>query len=225
MRAMILAAGRGERLRPLTARLPKALVPVGGKPLIEHHIEKLAAAGIRELVINLSWLGEQIEAHLGDGVRHGVAIRWSHEPEPLETGGGIRQALPWLGGEPFAVISADIWSDYHYDRLLAGVTMTNDAHLVLVPNPPHNPGGDYRLDQGARVRAKDADGPNLTFSGIAVVAPALVRDFSPDTAFPLREALAKAIARGRVSGEMHGGRWSDVGTPERLAELRLHLGH
>ena len=220
---MILAAGRGARLRPLTERLPKALVPVGGKSLIEHHIDKLAAAGIRELVINLSWLGEQIEAHLGDGVRHGVAIRWSHEPELLETGGGIRQALPWLGEEPFAVISADIWSDYPYDRLLAGLTMTADAHLVLVPNPGHNPGGDYRLDQGARVHAKDADGPSLTFSGIAVVAPALVRDFSPGTAFPLREALAEAIAQGRVSGEVHGGRWSDVGTPERLAELRLHL--
>ena len=221
---MILAAGRGERLRPLTARLPKALVPVGGKPLIEHHIEKLAAAGIRELVINLSWLGGQIEEYLGDGGRFGVAIRWSREPEPLETGGGIRQALAWLGDEPFVVISADVWSDYHYDRLLNGLSTAADARLVLVPNPVHNPEGDYLLDPGARVRAREVGAPSLTFSGIAVIAPALVRGFPPDIAFPLREALAEPIARSRVTGEVHGGHWSDAGTPERLAELRSHLG-
>ena len=193
---MILAAGRGERLRPLTMQLPKALVPAGGKPLIEYHLEKLAAAGIRELVINLSWLGEQIEAHLGDGARFGVNIRWSREMELLETGGGIRQALPWLGEEPFAVISADVWSDYDYRR----------------------------LPQVLPVRARQAGRAALTFSGIAVIAPALVREFPPATAFPLREALAAAIAADGVRGDIHPGCWSDVGTPERLADLRLRLG-
>lgn len=224
MRAMILAAGRGERLRPLTERLPKALIPVGGKPLIEYHLEKLAAAGIRELVINLFWLGEQIEAHLGDGARFGVAIQWSHEPELLETGGGIRRALPMLGDAPFAVISADVWSDYDYRRLPRALAAGGQAHMVLVANPAHNPGGDYRLDGAARVRAKSADEPSLTFSGMAVVAPALVRDFPAGVAFPLREAFAGAIAVAGVSGECHPGRWSDVGTPERLAELRHQLG-
>jgi MurNAc alpha-1-phosphate uridylyltransferase len=220
---MILAAGRGSRLRPLTDHLPKALVPVADKPLIEHHVAKLAAAGIRELVINLSWLGEQIEAHLGDGARFGVAIRWSREPELLETGGGIRQALPWLGEEPFAVISADIWSDFGYQQLPRTLAADTRAHLVLVANPAHNPSGDYRLCGDARVRAKNARAETLTFSGIALIAPALVREFPPGTAFPLREALAAAIAAGRVSGEIHRGRWSDVGTPERLDELRREL--
>lgn len=221
---MILAAGRGSRLRPLTDGLPKALVPVGEKPLIEHHIEKLAAVGIRELVINLSWLGEQIEARLGDGARFGVAIRWSREPELLETGGGIRQALPWLGEEPFAVISADIWSDYDYHHLPSTLAADTRAHLVLVANPEHNRVGDYRLDGDARVRQKSAAEESLTFSGIAVITPALVRDFPSGAAFPLRNALAAAIAGGRVCGEVHRGRWSDVGTPERLAELRHQLG-
>jgi MurNAc alpha-1-phosphate uridylyltransferase len=221
---MILAAGRGERLRPLTMRLPKALVPAGGKPLIEYHLEKLAAAGIRELVINLSWLGEQIEERLGDGARFGITIRWSRETEPLETGGGIRQALPWLGEEPFAVISADIWSDYDYRRLPRVLPADARAHLVLVPNPAHHPDGDYRLDGAARVRARQAGRAALTFSGIAVIAPALVREFPPGTAFPLREALAAAIAADAVHGEIHRGCWSDIGTPERLADLRLRLG-
>lgn len=221
---MILAAGLGRRLRPLTERLPKALIPVGGKPLIEYHLEKLAAAGIRELVINLSWLGDQIEAHLGDGARFGVAIQWSREPELLETGGGIRRALPMLGDEPLAVISADVWSDYDYRRLPRALAPGSQAHLVLVANPAHNSGGDYRLDGAARVRAKAADEPSLTFSGMAVVAPALVRDFPSGVAFPLREAFAVAIATAGVSGECHPGCWSDVGTPERLAELRRQLG-
>jgi MurNAc alpha-1-phosphate uridylyltransferase len=148
MRAMILAAGLGKRLRPLTERLPKALVEVGGKPLIEHHIEKLAAAGIRELVINVSWLGEQLERRLGQGGRLGVEIRWSREPEPLETGGGIRRALALLGSRPFVLISADVWSDYDYGRLPRTLEDGATAHLILVPNPPHHPAGDYRLRGG-----------------------------------------------------------------------------
>ncbi|MFZ5654028.1 MAG: N-acetylmuramate alpha-1-phosphate uridylyltransferase MurU [Pseudomonadota bacterium] len=223
MRAMILAAGLGKRLRPLTEHLPKALVEVGGKPLIEHHIEKLAAAGIRELVINLSWLGEQIERRLGDGARFGVAIQWSREPEPLETGGGIRRALPWLGERPFAVISADVWSDYPYQALPPDLPDPVSAHLVLVANPGHHPAGDYRLESDARVRPAVAGAPSLTFGGIAVIAPELVAGFPEATAFPLRDALAAAIAGRRVTGALHTGRWSDVGTPERLAALRAAL--
>lgn len=220
---MILAAGLGRRLRPVTDRLPKALVEAGGKPLIEHHIEKLAAAGIRDLVINVSWLGEQLERRLGRGGRLGVAIRWSREPEPLETGGGIRQALALLGSRPFALISADVWSDYDYARLPHALAERTDAHLVLVPNPPHHPAGDYGLTADGRVCAAEAGQPSLTFSGIAVVAPALVRGFPAGATFPLRDALAAALVGDRVCGEVHGGRWSDVGTPQRLAELRAAL--
>lgn len=221
---MILAAGLGQRLRPLTERMPKALIPVGGKPLIEYHLDKLAAAGIRELVINLSWLGDQIEAHLGDGARFGVAIQWSREPELLETGGGIRRALPLLGDAPFVVISADVWSDYDYRRLPRALALGGQAHLVLVANPAHNPAGDYRLGGDARVQVRNETEATLTFSGMAVIAPALVRGFPLDLAFPLRAALAPAIATAGVSGELHRGLWSDVGTPERLAELRRQLG-
>lgn len=224
MRAMILAAGLGKRLRPLTERLPKALVEVGGKPLIEHHIEKLAAVGIRELVINVSWLGEQLERRLGQGGRLGVDIRWSHEPEPLETGGGIRQALALLGSRPFALISADVWSDYDYGCLPRTLEGGTNAHLILVPNPPHHPMGDYRLTADGRVRGAEAGQPSLTFSGIAVVAPALVQGFPAGATFPLRDALASALVAGAVCGEVHGGRWSDVGTPQRLADLRAVLG-
>lgn len=220
---MILAAGFGKRLRPLTGRLPKALVEVGGKPLIEHHIEKLAAAGIRELVINVSWLGEQLERRLGEGGRLGVDIRWSREPEPLETGGGIRQALALLGSRPFVLVSADVWSDYDYGCLPRTLKDGADAHLLLVPNPPHHPGGDYRLTADGRVRGAETGEPSLTFSGIAVVAPALVQEFPAGAPFPLRDALASALARDAVRGEVHDGRWSDVGTPERLADLRATL--
>lgn len=220
---MILAAGLGKRLRPLTERLPKALVEVGGRPLIEHHIEKLAAAGIRELVINLCWLGEQIQQRLGDGARFGVAIHWSWEPALLETGGGIRRALPWLGGEPFAVISADIWSDYPYRALPRDLPRDVGAHLVLVANPSHHPGGDYGLASDARVRPVAAGVPSLTFSGLAVLTPDLVAGLPEGVAVPLRDLLAPAIAERRVAGEVHGGAWSDVGTPERLAALRTAL--
>lgn len=223
MRAMILAAGLGKRLRPLTEQLPKALVPVAGKSLIEYHIAKLGAVGIGELVINTSWLGELIERRLGDGGAFGVCIRWSREGEPLETGGGIRRALPLLGPGPFVAVSADIWSDYCYSQLPCALPTARLAHLVLVPNPPHNPDGDYGLDAGGMVRPRDSAGVSFTFSGLGVLAPELVADFPDGAVFPLRDALRRAIAAGAVSGEVHTGLWSDVGTPERLAALEQQL--
>ncbi|HXH04449.1 MAG TPA: nucleotidyltransferase family protein [Candidatus Competibacteraceae bacterium] len=218
MKAMILAAGRGERMRPLTDHTPKPLLVAGGKPLIVHHIEALAAAGLRELVINLGHLGERIAAALGDGARWGVRIAYSPEPPgALETGGGIHQALPLLGNEPFAVINGDIWCDYPYARLPqrpAGL-----AHLLLVDNPPHHPQGDFALCDG-RVRA---DGEaRLTYSGIAVLDPRLFAGCTPGR-FPLAPLLRAAMAQDAVSGERHRGAWADIGTPQRLEELRTRL--
>jgi MurNAc alpha-1-phosphate uridylyltransferase len=213
MKAMILAAGRGNRMRPLTDRVPKPLLEAGGRPLIQYHIERLAAAGIRDIVINHAHLGGQIEATLGDGSRFGVRIRYSPEHTALETGGGIFNALPLLGPEPFLVINGDIWSDLEP----AGLRLreTDLAHLVLVDNPPHHPSGDFALADG-RVQA-DGD-RRLTFSGVGVYSPALFADCCPG-AFPLAPLLRAAMAEGRVGGEHHAGRWLDIGTPARLAEL------
>lgn len=218
MKAMILAAGRGERMRPLTDRVPKPLLKVGGRTLIERLIGQLTAAGFRELVINHAHLGQQLEQYLGDGSRFGVRIEWSREPEgALETGGGIVQALPLLGGAPFLVVNGDIWTDFPF----AGVRRDLEglAHLVLIDNPPHHPQGDFALDHG-RVRA---DGPvRLTFSGIGVYRPELFRDCQPGK-FPLAPLLRAAMAQGMVSGEQYHGTWLDIGTPERLAELDRRL--
>ncbi len=210
---MILAAGRGERMRPLTDRIPKPLLEVAGKPLIVHHVERLAAAGIRELVINHARLGALIEACLGDGSAFGVRIAWSPEGEtPLETGGGVLNALPLLGGEPFVLVNADVWTDVPFQRLPAAPAGL--AHLVLVPNPAHNPAGDFGLRDG---RVVDASGERLTFSGISVLRPEIFAGCATG-AFPLAPLLRAAAAGERVSGEKHAGAWVDVGTPERLAE-------
>lgn len=219
MKAMILAAGFGERLRPLTATTPKPLLVVGGKPLIQYHIEKLAAAGVRDLVINTAWLGEKIESFLGDGDALGVRIAWSREGSPLETGGGISRALPLLGADPFLVINGDVWTDF---SLRALTTMEwpqdGDAHLVLVPNPPHHSGGDFGLDARGRVALNRAEA--LTFSGVSVMRPELFAGYRADAEkFPLRPVLDAAIRRNRVSGEFYAGRWCDVGTVERLRAL------
>jgi len=215
--AMILAAGRGERMRPLTDRTPKPLLPVAGKPLIEYHLEALAAAGVEEVVINLSWLGEQIPPALGQGERWGLRIRYSHEgPVALETAGGIRRALDLLGDGPFLVINGDVWTDYPLARLSEPEGL---AHLVLVDNPPHHEQGDFVLDGGA-VRA--GDGVKLTFSGIGVYRPQLFAGL-PDGPAKLAPILREAMARGAVSGEHYRGRWIDVGTPARLAELDQDL--
>jgi N-acetyl-alpha-D-muramate 1-phosphate uridylyltransferase len=220
MKAMILAAGRGVRMRPLTDVTPKALLAVGGKPLIEWQLEKLARAGIAEVVINHAHLGHLIEAALGDGSRFGLAIRYSAESEALETAGGIALALPLLGAEPFLVINADIYSDYAYSRL-AGLQLEDRlAHLVLVGNPPQHPRGDFALENG---RVRETGERMLTFSGIGVYAPRLFGGIPPRAKAPLAPLLRKAMAADRVSGEHFRGRWHDIGTAERLNALDLEL--
>lgn len=215
---MLLAAGRGERMRPLTDRVPKPLLRVAGKPLIQYHVEALRAAGFRSLVINHAHLGRQLVDFLGDGARFGVHIDWSPEPEgALDTGGGIRQALPLLGDAPFAVVNADIWSDYPRAQLRR--EPDGLAHLVLVDNPPHHPRGDFRL-AGGRVYPEGE--PRLTFSGIGLYRPELFSG-TPAGAFPLAPLLRRAMEAGEVSGEHYRGRWMDVGTPQRLAQLERLL--
>lgn len=209
---MILAAGRGERMRPLTDRTPKPLLKAGGKALIEYHIEALSAAGIRCVVVNHAHLGAQVEAFLGTGSRYDLCLHYSPEGEALETGGGIFNAFQWLK-EPFLVVNGDVWSDIPYGSLAIG---DGDlAHLVLVDNPPHHPAGDFRLD-GARVWA--VGGPKLTFSGVGIYRKALFEGCAPGK-FPLAPLLRRAMTEGRVGGWRHDGRWMDIGTPERLVEL------
>ena len=213
MKAMILAAGRGERMRPLTDTTPKPLLKAGGRHLIEYHLESLAAAGFDSVVINHAYLGDQIEKQLGDGRRYGLSIHYSAEGEALETGGGIFRALPLLGDAPFVVINGDVWTDYPYARLRE--RPVERAHLVLVDNPPQHPQGDFVLEQG-RVHA--GEGERLTFSGIGLYHPALF-DGCEDGAFALAPLLRGAMEKGAVSGEHYRGQWFDIGTPERLAQL------
>jgi N-acetyl-alpha-D-muramate 1-phosphate uridylyltransferase len=212
---MVLAAGRGERMRPLTDHLPKPLLPVRGKPLIVHHLERLAALGVRDVVINLAWLGDTIRAALGDGSAWKLRIRYSEESgQALETGGGIFQALPWLGTEAFLVVNADVFTDLDF----ATLTIADDAlaHLVLVPNPPQHPNGDFGLSDG---RVQLQGDPRWTYSGIGLYRPALFEGCSPGR-FPLKPLLERAIAAQRLHGECYRGLWSDVGTVERLKALQ-----
>jgi MurNAc alpha-1-phosphate uridylyltransferase len=215
---MILSAGRGERMRPLTDDCPKPLLIVGGRPLIEHQIRRLADAGWREIVINLGWLGDRIRDALGDGSGLGVHLQYSEEGWPaLETGGGIANALPLLGESPFLVVNGDVWCDADYGRLDLGEG--DLACLLLVDNPTHNPEGDFGLRDG-RVLADG--GERLTFAGIGVYHPALFAD-APGGAWPLGPRLREAVAAGRVAGVRHRGDWMDVGTPERLKALDTRL--
>ncbi|UJJ30349.1 N-acetylmuramate alpha-1-phosphate uridylyltransferase MurU [Halopseudomonas maritima] len=214
MKAMILAAGKGERMRPLTLHTPKPLLKVGDKPLLQWHIEALAAAGLRELVINHAWLGEQIEAFFADGAALGVRIAWSAEGEPLETGGGIRRALPLLGDGPFVLVNGDVWTDFDFTGF--SLPPGKLAHLVLIDNPAHNPNGDFLL-QGEQVGNPKAGEQGLTYSGIAVLHPGLLADQSHG-AFALAPLLRQAADLGRVSGEHFRGQWIDVGTPQRLVD-------
>jgi MurNAc alpha-1-phosphate uridylyltransferase len=217
MRALILAAGRGERMRPLTNELPKPLLPAGGQPLIDYHVQALARGGIGEIVVNLSWQGEKLRNYLGDGTRYGVTFAFSDEgPEPLETGGGIHHALRLLGPGAFWVVNGDIACDYSFaPRTLEPGTL---AHLVLVPNPPHNPRGDFRLS-GGRIDAGPSSGSDpRTFAGISILDPLLFASSRPGR-FPLAPLLKAAAERGAVTGEHHAGWWTDVGTPERLRAL------
>jgi len=218
MKAMILAAGRGERMRPLTDRTPKALLMVGGRPLIEHHLEALKTAGIRDIVINVAWLGRQIMDHLGDGARFGVTIDWSDEGDSaLETGGGIARALHLLGPEPFWVVNGDVYARCVFALpVLAAETL---GHLLLVPNPAHNQQGDFALSQS---RVENTGAGMYTYSGIACLRPELFAG-SPGGKFPLAPLLRAAARHGRLSGELLQGEWTDVGTPERLRTLNDRL--
>ena len=211
--AMILAAGRGERMRPLTDHTPKPLLKVHDKPLIVWHIERLKKAGISQLVINHAHLGEQIEHALGDGSAFGVSIAYSPEETALETGGGIAHALPLLGEQPFLVVNGDVWTDINYAAL--ALYEGDAAHLVLVNNPSHNPNGDFALNKG-RVSVDGSD--KLTFSGVGLYQPHLFSDQSEEC-FPLAPLLRNAMSQNTVSGQHHQGIWTDVGTPERLAEI------
>lgn len=218
MKAMILAAGRGERMRPLTDQTPKPLLQAGGKRLIEYHIEALVRAGICDLVINHAHLGDQLEAALGDGSAYRAKIQYSDEQgQALETGGGIFNALSLLGDEPFVVVNGDVWTDYDFAHLQ--IPDEADAYLVLVNNPPQHPKGDFMLrDQ----YVYDEQGARYTFSGISVLTPRLFEQCSAG-AFPLAPLLRQAMARGKVRGELFTGHWFDIGTPERLQALDCWL--
>ena len=236
MKAMLLAAGRGERMGPLTSELPKPLLSLGAETLIERHLRRLAAAGFGEVVINLSYRGEQIRSAIGDATPWGQAVAYSEEGEPpLETAGGIVQALPLLGESPFVVVSTDVVTDYDFRALRAvGAELERTAaasgYLVLVPNPPHHPHGDFGLTSEGRLRSPEAGlqapegrpgiaAPHYTFSGIAVLHPALFEGLAPGIR-PLRDVLRPAVRRGALLGEAFDGLWRDVGTPERLADVR-----
>ncbi|CAK0746067.1 N-acetylmuramate alpha-1-phosphate uridylyltransferase [Gammaproteobacteria bacterium] len=220
MKAMVLAAGHGKRMRPLTDRTPKPLLRAGGRALIEYHLEALAAAKITEVVVNHGQLGNQIETYLGDGTRYGLQIRYSPEGDsPLETGGGILRALPLLGEDPFLVVNADIWIHYPHERLQEALAPTDLAYLVLVNNPPHHPQGDFGLCDG---RITASEGERLTFAGIGVYRPALFAGCTPGT-FPLAPLLRIAMTAGQVAGEHWSGNWMDIGTPARLNDLQRIL--
>ena len=230
-RALVFAAGKGERMRPLTNDTPKPLLRAGGKRLVEWHLEKLAAAGVREVVLNIAWLADRFEPALGDGSRWGLHLHYSHEgAEPLETGGGMLHALRILGDAPFICINGDTWSDYDFARLPTRPRAM--AHLVVVDNPPQHPRGDFRLEPDGTLRG-EGEGL-LTFSGIGVYDPRILlgwRDVIGNVAgtelhpprFKLAPLLFAAMARGEIHGEHHRGRWTDVGTPERLADLDASL--
>jgi N-acetyl-alpha-D-muramate 1-phosphate uridylyltransferase len=236
MKALIFAAGLGERMRPLTDTTPKPLLRVGGKPLIAWHLEKLAAIGVRDVVVNTSWLAGQFPLVLGDGSRWGLRIAYSSEgPVPLETGGGMQHALPLLGDDaqpeqPFIAVNGDIWTDYDFARL--PTDPAGDAHLVLVDNPEHHPRGDFALAEGGKLAGGGE--PRLTFAGIGVYRPRLLdgwREVIGDAPgagetpprFKLAPLLFAAIANARARGEHHRGRWTDVGTPARLQRLEAEL--
>jgi N-acetyl-alpha-D-muramate 1-phosphate uridylyltransferase len=219
MKVMLLAAGRGERMRPLTDAHPKPLLQVAGKPLIVWHLERLARAGFRDIVVNVSWLGDQIVDALGDGSRYGVHIAWSREPWPaLETGGGLLNALPLLGDAPFLLVNSDVYTDVDFTSLR--IAPEDLAQLVLVPNPAHHVQGDFWLNAHGRIGAEG--GERLTYSGISLLRPGLFAGAMPGR-FPLLPWLLRALEAGKLGGQKHAGRWLDIGTPERLLELDAEL--
>jgi len=220
MKAMILAAGRGERLRPLTDRLPKPLIEAGGKPLIGWHLERLAAAGCREVVVNVSHLGEKIVERLGDGAAYGLRVAFSREAQPLETAGGMALARALLGAGPFLLVNGDVYCEVDFSRLRGVALGERLAHLVLVPNPAHHPAGDFTLDAG---KVGNAPSPRYTYAGVAVIAPKLFAGVEAGSKAQLAPLLRAAAERAQVSGEIFEGTWLDVGTVERLAALEAYL--
>lgn len=229
MKAMILAAGRGQRMRPLTDHTPKPLLEAGGKPLIVWHIERLVAAGLRDIVINCAWLSGRLQAALGDGARFGARLQWSPEQPALETAGGIARALPLLGPAPFLVINGDIWCDWDFSlapgRAAALAGASAKAWLLLVDNPAHHPEGDFRLDEHGRVMApQSASGSAcLTFSGIGVYSPGLFNGVPANLPAALAPVLRTAMANNAIIGGHYSGVWMDIGTPERLQQLDMYL--
>lgn len=229
MKAMILAAGRGQRMRPLTDTTPKPLLNVGGKPLIVWHIERLAATGFNDIIINHAWLGKQIETTLGSGHQWGVRIRYSPEPQPLETAGGIAQALPYLGKQPFLVVNSDIWCDWDPSQaptLAKKITQNNKlAWLLLVNNPEHNPDGDFPTSLLETNNKTDQAKPptKLTFAGIGIYQAALFDQIAPQQAARLAPLLHQAIAKHQIIGDHYQGNWHDIGTPQRLQQLQQQL--
>ncbi len=224
MKAMILAAGRGERMRPLTDTCPKPMLPVGGQPLIGWHLQRLARAGLRDVVINHAHLGQVIEQGLGDGSAWGLSIRYSPEASALETAGGIAQALPLLGDEPFLVVNGDVYTEFDFGRASTIAQQMAAASLlawcVLIDNPEHNPGGDFALASGALLNQGQ---PRLTYSGIGLFDPALFAPVARGSRAPLAPLLRAAADSGRAGAEYFNGRWVDVGTPARLAQLDAQL--
>ena len=220
MKVMMLAAGRGERLRPLTERVPKPLVEAAGKPLIAWHLERLAAAGLRDIVINVSHLADAVVERVGDGRRFGVTVRYSREAEPLETAGGIARALALLGADPFLLVNSDIYCEVDFASLAALALGERLAHLVLVPNPPHRAQGDFSLAAGL---VGNTGEPRYTYAGVAVMSPQLVAGVRPGEKAPLAPLLREAADRRRISGQLFTGLWQDVGTIERLRELESIL--
>ncbi len=214
MKTIILAAGRGERLRPLTDKTPKPLLKVAGKSLIEYHLENLALAGFKEIIINTAWLAEKIHQQLGDGTNYGVNIQYSDEGKALETAGGIINALPLLGDEPFLVVNGDIWCDFDFS-IFTNFKLSSQAHLVLVNNPEHNPSGDFALQEGL---IKNTGEDMHTYSGIGIYSPAFFKE-QKSGALPLAPIIRKKCEDALVSGQFHNGLWTDVGTIERLKEL------
>ncbi len=234
MKAMILAAGLGTRMRPLTDKTPKPLLKVGGEYLIVYHLKRLAVAGFSEIVINVSHLGEQIEQVLGSGRKYGLHISYSREEQPLESGGGVLKALPLLGSQPFLLVNGDVWCDFNFaDFFLPDGYL---ARLLLVDNPEHNPQGDFYLESGApllshpdifRVHSSGPSQYTYTFSGISIISPELLQHVSPEDqrqgVFSLVPLLRGQMAHGQVCGHLHHGEWVDVGTPERLRLLDKQL--
>ena len=220
MKAMILAAGRGERLRPLTDKVPKPLIEAGGKPLIAWHLERLAAAGCREVIVNVSHLGERIVERLGDGSTWGLRVAISREAQPLETAGGMALARALLGPEPFLVVNGDVYCEVDFSRLLRFSLGERLAHLVLVRNPAHHPAGDFTLDAG---KVGNAPSPRYTYAGVAVIAPQLFAGVESGSKAQLAPLLRAAAERLQVGGELFEGTWLDVGTIERLSALEAYL--